>query len=225
MRHIDRFPEPVVLQEKHDEWQRKFEEKKVGHTKARPDSSKYGHKDIRRVLDACSHEKCFYCESKLKGELKEIDHFIEVAIDPSLAYAWDNLYLACNNCNDKLSHDVISVTEVIDPCRDSDEEIRRHITFEDECICSQPGSSKGLKTIQKYKLDSMLLDLKRAKWLQRIWATIDSIRKNMVQTGRQLPTQDEQDSIRRYMQPDQPYSLMSEIYLKKRYSELLGDTM
>lgn len=147
MRHIDRLPEPQILTDKHDEWQKKFDEKRKNNPNARPDSTKYGNKNIRETLDSCSHFKCFYCEATLKGDLKEIDHFKEVAIAPELAYTWSNLYLSCHNCNDKYSHDVIPLSDVLDPCSDTDDEIKKNITFEDECICAQPDSKKGLQTI------------------------------------------------------------------------------
>ena len=43
MRHIERLPIPKILDDKQEEWQKKFEEKLVSNPKARPDSSKYGH--------------------------------------------------------------------------------------------------------------------------------------------------------------------------------------
>ena len=78
MRHIERLPEPAILKEKHDEWQEKFDKAKKKNSKARPDSSKYGNPKIRKNLEDSSYGKCFYCESKLSGASKEIDHFIEV---------------------------------------------------------------------------------------------------------------------------------------------------
>lgn len=217
MRYIKRLPEPDILVQKRDEWQKKFEEKKAKNATARPDSSKYGNPSIRERLEMCSHRKCFYCESLLKGEPKEIDHFIEVAIAPELAYTWTNLYLSCSNCNDKVSHDVIPVDEVLDPCKSSDEEIRANITFEDECICSQPGSEKGLKTIQKFHLNTDLLDLKRGKWLRKIIKTAIEIQQCMIADKREKPTQEEKHKLLRYMQPDQPYSMMAEIFLRKKF--------
>ena len=101
MRHIERLPEPAILKEKHDEWQEKFDKAKKKNSKARPDSSKYGNPKIRKNLEDSSYGKCFYCESKLSGASKEIDHFIEVTINPKMAYTWANLYLSCSNCNDK----------------------------------------------------------------------------------------------------------------------------
>ena len=215
MRHIERLPIPLILANKHDEWQAKYEEKLAANPKARPDSSKYGHKDIRERLNSCSFNKCFYCESKLKGTLKEIDHYIEVSIDHSKVYDWDNLYLSCSNCNDKIDHNAIPVTEALNPCLDSDEEIQRHITFEKECICSQPGSEKGLKTIQKFKLDSEMLDLRRSKWLNKLATKAIDIDNDMKADNRTIPTEEEKNAIRLFMQKDQPYSLMCEIYIRQ----------
>lgn len=215
MRHIERLPIPKILDDKQEEWQKKFEEKLVSNPKARPDSSKYGHKDIRMQLNSCSFNKCFYCESKLVDALREIDHYIEVAIDPSLAYEWTNLYLSCNNCNDKLNHEVISVTEALNPCVDSDEEIQKHISFEKECICSNPGSIKGLKTIQKFRLDSDALDLKRSKWLNKLATMAIEIDNRLREQNRTVHTLEEKNDICRFMQNDQPYSLMCELYIRK----------
>lgn len=215
MRHIERLPIPLILANKHDEWQAKYEERLAVNPKARPDSSKYGHNDIRERLNSCSFNKCFYCESKLKGTLKEIDHYIEVSIDHSKAYDWDNLYLSCSNCNDKFDHNAIPVTEALNPCVDSDEEIQRHITFEKECICSQPGSEKGLKTIQKFKLDSEVLDLRRSRWLNKLATKAIDIDNDMKADNRTIPTEEEKNAIRLFMQKDQPYSLMCEIYIRQ----------
>lgn len=220
MRHIERLSKPNILVEKQGEWQEKFEAKRAINPSARPDSSKYGNPKIRERLEACSCGKCFYCESKLGGTQKEIDHLVEVSISPGLAYEWDNLYLSCSNCNDKLSHEEIPVEKVLDPCTDSDVTIQNNLTFEDECICSQPGSQIGVDTIKKFRLNSDLLDLKRGKWLQKIMKEALAIRKCMIDEGRKEATADEKRSLLRYMQPDQPYSLMSEIFLKKNFRHL-----
>lgn len=218
MRHIDRLPIPQILNNKQKEWQIKFDEKLKENPKARPDSSKYGHKDIRDQLNSCSFNKCFYCESKLTGTSREIDHYVEVAIDPSLAFEWTNLYLSCNNCNNKLDHNTIPITEVLNPCVDSDEEIQKHIAFEKDCICSQSNSEKGLKTIQKFRLDTEILDLRRSKWLNKLATIAHEINNKMREEHRTIPTMEEKGAICRFMQNDQPYSLMCEIYIKSYLS-------
>ncbi|MFP4342947.1 MAG: HNH endonuclease, partial [Cyclobacteriaceae bacterium] len=120
------MPKPGILEEKEETWRESF----VNSDKKRPDNNKYAHLQIRNTLNSMSFYKCFYCERKLKGVAQEIDHFIEVAERRDLAYDWENLYLACDNCNNKLPNRSISVTEVLDPCRDKDEVIQEHLTFE-----------------------------------------------------------------------------------------------
>lgn len=221
MRHIDRLPIPLILHNKHDEWQKKYEERLAVDSKARPDSAKYAHKSIKDRLYAMSHGKCFYCETKLSGGNREVDHFVEVSIDHTKAYEWENLYLACLNCNDKFDDSVISVNDALDPCRDSDELIQQNITFVDEQICAVCGSERGLKTIKKYRLDTELLDLKRSRWLNKLQKAIITIQKNMINDGRNKLTDEERRVIHSYISPDQPYSLMCTEYLKKNYASLI----
>lgn len=218
MRHIDRLPMPQILRTKQNEWQTLYDNKLINNPKARPDATKYGHREIRDQLNSCSFNKCFYCESTLKGVPREVDHHIEVAIDPSQAYKWNNLYLSCSKCNDKLDHNTIPVTTALDPCVDLNDEIKRHITFEKDCIYSQAGSEKGLNTIQKYRLDNELLDLKRSKWLNKLSTIAHEINAKMREEQRFDPTLEEKNTICRFMQVDQPYSLMCEIYIKSYLS-------
>ena len=221
MRHLKRLPKPQILVKKEAEWQRKYEEKLEEDSKARPDSSKYAHREITEALNAMSYGKCFYCETKLSSDIQEVDHFVEVAIDHSKAYDWKNLYLACSNCNDKLDHNVIPVECVLDPCMDSDEEIQRHITFVDEVICPVDASEKGLKTIKKYKLGTDLLNMKRGKWLRNLMRDVINIGKTMHQEGRTELTDEERRYIRHFMSPDQPYSLMCEVFIKKNLRRVI----
>lgn len=221
MRHIIRFATPDILVQKHDEWQAAFLEAYNNGKGKRPDHSKYAHQQIVETLNAMSFNKCFYCEGTLKGTTSEVDHFIEVADDPSLAFDWENLYLSCTNCNNKLPHHTIPVTDALDPCRDSDDVIQQNITFRDEIICAVPNSPKGLKTIQKYKLDTEQLDYKRSKWLNVINREAISIQQKMIEEHRTNATPEEKSKLLLFMQPDQPYSLMSEIYIKTNFKNLI----
>lgn len=222
MRHIERLPVPAVLKEKQVEWQEKYDAKLAEYPHARPDSSKYAHKEIKDALYAMSYGKCFYCETKLSGGNKEVDHFIEVAIDHGKAYEWENLYLACSNCNDKIDHAAISVTDALDPCRDSDEEIQQNLTFVDEQISAVPDSQKGLNTIKKFKLNTELLDMRRGQWLKKLLKTVADIEGVMIEEGRKTITEAERKILLRYMSPDQPYSLMCEVYLKTHFAKLIA---
>lgn len=220
MRHIDRLPKPQILAEKQDVWQEKFNEKRVENPKARPDSKKYGHPKIREMLNSCSHGKCFYCETIIKDDMQEIDHFKEVALASELAYTWENLYLSCHKCNDKIAHDAIPVEKVLDPCKDSDEEIKKNITFDDECICVRHGSEKGLSTIKKFHLDSDILDLKRCRRLKLLLKEIVQVKDSRSKDMRQDFTDQEKERLLMFTEHNQPYSLMCEIYLRKYLPEI-----
>ena len=201
MRYLKRLAEPDILIKKKKEWTEKF----IISGKKRPDSSKYAHQKIKDTLFAMSYTKCFYCEAKLKREPKEIDHFIEVSEDKSLAFEWDNLFLACDNCNRKIPNRSISVSDVLNPCEDSDEEIRQHIDFEDEQI--RPLTEKGNQTIQKFRLDSELLDHRRLKQWQYFVKELVVIQETALQNGRKI-NENERERLRRYAKSDSSYSLM-----------------
>ena len=210
MRHIDRLPKPEILEKKEQEWTEKF----LVSDKDRPDSSKYGHREIRGTLGSMSHHKCFYCEKNLKGESAQIDHYIEVSINKTKAFEWENLYLSCEKCNKKLNHNTISVTETLNPCLDSDEEIQNHISFVKDEIIPKNDSLKGKKTIQKYKLDSPDLDLLRLKELSKFYSVLDAIRENQISKNGRAINENEKLILINFAQSNHQFSLMFLVLLQ-----------
>jgi uncharacterized protein (TIGR02646 family) len=208
MRYIKRLLEPKILIQKKNEWTEKF----LASGKTRPDNSKYGHKDIKAILFTMSHNKCYYCESLLKGKMKEIDHFIEVSENKHLAFEWANLFLSCDNCNDKIPNRNISVNDVLNPCEDTDDEIEKHICFDGEQITFLTG--KGDNTIKKFRLSTERLDYLRMKQLRIFTEKLITIQKLMIQDGRKM-SETEKENLKRFAKADNSYSLMFAKYLKK----------
>ncbi len=75
---------------------------------AKVDRSVYGHDEVKAALEALFHGKCAYCEQFI--EEFDVEHFrpksrIKTGDKTSqpgyrwLAYAWSNLYLSCQRCN------------------------------------------------------------------------------------------------------------------------------
>lgn len=212
MRSLTRIlPEPQILTDRGTQWLERF----IASGKDRPDGSKYGHDDIRRDLNSMSLHKCFYCETKLIGTQKEVDHFIEVSVNKTLAFKWDNLYLSCINCNKKVNAEKIPINQVLDPCKNSDDEIEEHLTFVDEIITSKNDSPIGLQTIRKYRLDTEALDLKRTKQFKLFYKTLAEIRKKLIEDNRKNFTLGEMEAIDHFKKSDQPYSLMFKILISK----------
>lgn len=77
------------------------------------DTKIYGHKSVKEALIRAQHDKCFLCESKITHiSHGDVEHFRPKAgyrqsagdrlQTPGyywLAYEWDNLFLACQICN------------------------------------------------------------------------------------------------------------------------------
>ena len=210
MRHLDRLSEPEILTQKKAEWLQNF----LASGKPRPDNSKYGNPKIRETLNIISFHKCYYCETKLKGQAAEIDHYIEVAFDKNGAFEWENLYLSCDNCNDKKPHKEIKVQDALNPFLHTDQQIQEHITFNDEIICIKNDSRIGHNTIQKFRLDTKTLDQKRLLHIKDFQKIYIEILRQANQEKREV-TVDELEILRSFSYDDKPYSLMFKILLKK----------
>jgi len=54
----------------------------------------------KEALAIMSHGKCAYCEGEINAARSgQVDHFQPKSLFPSLAYDWDNYFLACGGCN------------------------------------------------------------------------------------------------------------------------------
>jgi len=215
MIRLYRSPEPALLTEKKDEWVNKFLTARQTTPTLRPQSSQYGHAEIKNALRAISFHKCFYCERKLSEQEDEVEHYIEVAARPELAFDWLNLYLACKDCNKrKRPSSEIPITACVDPCNESDQP-EAHLSFDAEMIRSMSNSQKGLKTIQKYCLDRDDLNLQRLRRLHSFKDVLLEIRKRQIIETRTTLTEGEKEALLHFQQPDQPFSLLFRCYLAK----------
>ncbi len=215
MRYVERLSEPEILKKNKNKWTEKFIESK----KERPQNYQYGHDKIRELLDSMSFHKCFYCEQKIKGKRKEVDHYIEISEDKKLAFDWNNLYLSCDSCNSKLSNKTIPNSETLNPCLDTDDEIMKHITYEDEQITAVSGSKIGLTTIQKYKLDTESQDINRRKKHREFETYHKKVLEKMIEEGRKHFDENEIEFFNSFTQKDKPYSLMFKILVTKIFNK------
>lgn len=212
MIHLVRTQEPEILKSKKDKWLQTF----IESGKKRPPNSQYAHNEIKDGLYGISHRKCFYCERLLKGVNEEVDHQIEVSIDRTKSFVWENLYLCCDNCNGKKNHIEIPINEALDPFVNTDDEIESNITFENEIVRMKDNSEFGEKTITKYKLDSMGLDFVRSQFITKFYEEYTNLLEKTKQEGNREFTQEEIDSIRKYSYRDHPFSLMFKVLLRKK---------
>jgi 5-methylcytosine-specific restriction endonuclease McrA len=166
-----------------------------GKKKLKFSSDIYGDKSVKKALILAQHKKCCFCE-RLVGEDGDVEHFRPKSAycqqrgkkfeRPGyywLAYAWDNLYLSCNSCNQRqkgalfplldpqkraqLCGNNIGIEEplFIDPGK---EEPSLHIGFRGEVPYPVPGSAKGKVTLEVLKLDRSILNDARLVHLQKL---------------------------------------------------------
>jgi hypothetical protein len=206
---IKRLDKPDILVRKEEVWLESF----IASGKGRPDSKKYSHTEIKDRLMQMSHNKCFYSEYKFSENEGEVDHYIEVNPNKNVAFEWENLYLSFRQVNNsKLPNLTIPVNIVLNPCSDSDEEIEKHLFFENGEISSN--TAKGLQTIKKYRLDHPLLNIQRKNKLLEFMKTFLELKNNQIrEKGRDL-TEGEITILRRFASPDYPFSLMFRLLLK-----------
>jgi uncharacterized protein (TIGR02646 family) len=207
MRQLQRLACPPLLAGNADEWTCRYLEKRAHAPGARPDSRQYAHRDILETLEAMSHKKCFYCERLLDEDEYTVDHYVEVNEAPDKAFAWENLYLCCGGCQDKLKEATVPRAECLDPC-DPQIDPADHLTFDDELIRPQNDSQRGRQTIRKYKLNRGALELRRSRRLKLFHKTVIDIQHRQIQEGRQEITDEERALLRHFAEPEAPFSLM-----------------
>jgi uncharacterized protein (TIGR02646 family) len=212
---ITRLREPAKLSENKEKWLAAYLKRRQNKPGLRPNSRQYGHPEIRSFLEAMSFNKCFYCERKLDETGSQIDHYIEVAENPTLAFDWRNLYLSCPDCNrKKLPNTTIPVSDCLDPCDPSENPIE-HLTFDREVIRPKTGSLKGSKTVQKYRLDRENLNYLRLRHLQKFRDVLLALKEHQIRDGGRPLTQLEKEALVSFKEPQHVFSLMFSVYLVK----------
>jgi uncharacterized protein (TIGR02646 family) len=129
-------------------------------------------KRFRPQLFARFHRKCAYCETPLNAEAFDIEMFRPKALYPLLAYAWDNLLVACRACNaakaNRFPLDPESEPLLLDPCNDKAEQ---HLVFgrDGRVISATP---RGQATIDTLNLNRLALVAARQATGQQIDALL-----------------------------------------------------
>ncbi|MCP4108774.1 MAG: hypothetical protein GY749_25055 [Desulfobacteraceae bacterium] len=102
---------------------------------------------------------------------------------------------------------------MLNPCTDTDDEIEKHITFENEQITFL--TDKDDKTIKKFRLSTERLDYLRSRQLQKFAEKLIGIQNSMIQDERKEMSETEKQSLKRFARADNSYSLMFANYLKE----------
>lgn len=103
MRKIKKLEKPAILIANANKWTEEYCScLSSGQTPSKEIATRYKDPTIKAKLEQETHEKCAYCESKIKHiTYGDIEHILPKNKDarPDLYVEWANLTLACEQCN------------------------------------------------------------------------------------------------------------------------------
>jgi hypothetical protein len=123
MRNLHKLNKPDILSNKEIQWLADFLADPTNNT----NKLRYRHKDIKNQLKLETNDKCIYCESKIGHNTPgDIEHKIPSSKAPNLRFDWNNLSIACTECNRRKNDYYVTGADFIDPYIDNVEAILEH---------------------------------------------------------------------------------------------------
>ena len=109
-------------------------------------------RNVKKAFDTWSNSKCAYCESGMtESGSQQVEHFKPKALFPSLAYDWNNYFLACAGCNGAKSDQWPHMGEYVR----LDQGQPETLFIFDDCggMRAQDASSDAQRTVDDFGLD------------------------------------------------------------------------
>lgn len=122
MRNLKKLEEPFELAEMKLYWQKKVAENGSDYYK-----TKYRTKPIKKRLKEETHNKCVYCESKIGHNTPgDVEHKIPVSLNKNGRFEWQNLTIACTECNRRKNDYYDEDKMFLDPYSNDVENLLQH---------------------------------------------------------------------------------------------------
>ncbi|WP_308911500.1 HNH endonuclease [Pseudokordiimonas caeni] len=156
---LHKGPVPNILQINAEAWTQAVVAKvAAGIEITAAEKGRYRHQEIKTALLAETHDKCAYCESKVRHiAYGDIEHIVPKSNVPERWFDWTNLTIACDICNTRKSDFHGGADTFIDPYLMDPTE---HLRFIGPLVIAAPGSNPGAAT-------ERILDLNRAALVER----------------------------------------------------------
>lgn len=168
---LNKLAKPQVLKDNAAAWTTTVLAKLAsGQKLSKAEKTRYNHADVKAQLVAETHGKCAYCESKIRHiSPGDIEHALPKSGEPSKWFEWDNLTLACTECNRRKG---TKVGPFIDPYADDPAD---HLDFHGPFVWTKSGSVKGIFTEGELELNRLDLFERRTARLKGLLKQIDVI--------------------------------------------------
>jgi hypothetical protein len=149
MRSISKGPIPPLLAANAVQWLTDYQSSPASKTK----KFRYRAAEIKDALRQETGEKCVYCESKIGHNTPgDVEHKVPSSKKPSLHFEWDNLTLACSECNRRKNDYYDPNIAFLDSYSDPVEEMLVHLG---PLVYWRPGNERAELTVRALELDSM----------------------------------------------------------------------
>lgn len=123
MRRLGKLSKPEVLEANEATWLSEYLADKTNGSK----KYKYRHADIKQQLKNETGDKCVYCESKIGHNTPgDIEHKVPSSKNETLHFAWENLTIACTECNRRKNDYYSTEDGFLDPYIDDVEAMLVH---------------------------------------------------------------------------------------------------
>jgi hypothetical protein len=208
VRVLEKKPVPAVLEKNGEAWLNEYLADPNSDTKR----YRYREKTIKTALLAETGDKCVYCESKIgQNTPGDVEHKVPSSKDRKQHFTWENLTIACTECN-RRKRDYYEVDDAfLDPYVD---DVERCLVHLGPFIHWVPGHSRAEKAVRMLELDSM----KRKSLIDRKIDVLEKVRallNNQKTADGALLQAMRKDEVLRMGKKDAEYSAMVLTYLKQ----------
>jgi hypothetical protein len=146
MRNLTKLQKPAVLEANELAWLQAVIE-----NPSQTNKTRYRHEEIKTRLIEETGEKCVYCESKMRHVTpSHIEHKVPASKDESLRFEWNNLTIACPECNRRKGDFYDEHDSFIDPYND---DVETRVTHRGPIVGWAPGDVSAELSVKFLGLD------------------------------------------------------------------------
>lgn len=201
MRRIKKRLCPAILSEKEEEWLAELKREPTNATR----KTRYRHPDIKSELVKETGWKCVYCESRIGHSTPgDIEHKVPNAEGTDQHFDWNNLTVACTECNRRKNDTYDESEGFLDPYSDSVEDLVLHAG---PMAYWKTGSVKAETAIRVLSLntcDRMVLIEQKINHLNRFLTLVDRWNREQNPTLKRIL----QIDLEKWKEKDSEYSAM-----------------
>lgn len=148
MRKLEKLNEPEILSANKETWLAEYIADLGNSTKR----YRYRDPEIKSRLKQETGFKCVYCESSIGHNTPgDIEHKVPSSKNRNLHFTWENLTVACTECNRRKNDYYVEGNEFLDPYVDQVEDLLEH---HGPLVLWANGSTRGEITIRTLELNT-----------------------------------------------------------------------